>query len=426
MSERSLPRILFYGSMVNLLYCAAKACNQSGLSVDYLIEGADTFPAHHPFWLDVFHQFTRRDSEAFYSDQEEFLREVNWIPPSFIRDEFSYKTNSFAPRTSWSPIKRYTYKKFYKIDRVQRLCNAFQEYDCIVVCGANAAIEAFLSGVPYVVFIYGADLRLYLGVDPPPKGILERASYEMYRQLLKDAYDNASAVVCNPPFSIYASGASNITKCKKVYRHNNVYELVYPVAAPGEGHHIDIELSNTKINILIPSRIDFYWKGQDLFLKALSESPYRDCFHVHLLQWGNHQQEAHQLVAELSLTDVVTFLPFFATRPLLLALYDKFDLIVDEFYIGTYGTAALEAMSRRKAVVTYIDKKMFSSEEHIPPCLSFCTKAEALVLFEKICLREVDLKQVGDALFEWQQQSGCETVFTENLLNILHDIGLEC
>jgi glycosyltransferase involved in cell wall biosynthesis len=416
--------ILFYGAMVNLLYGAAKACNLSGLYVHYLPEESDNFAAHHPFWLDVCHEFTEEDSRMFKGSREEFLARLNWRKPEFICQDNSFSELADHCRSEANPIKKFIYRRFYSEQRVKRLCSTFQNYDCIFVCGANAVIDAYLSGRPYVIFVYGADLRLYLGACEPPEGFRERISYELYRVVLKDAYDNANAVISNPPFSVYASGARNITGCEKVFSHKAVYDIVYPVAPIDRECSLSVELSCDKINVLIPSRIDFFWKGQDVFLQALSDSPHRDRFRVCLLQWGNHQLEAQQLVSKLNLSDVVTFLPFFATRPLLLSLYDKFDLIVDEFYIGTYGTAALEAMSRRKPVVTFIDKKMFTNEDHIPPCLSLRTREELLDMFERICSGALSLNEIGVEAYEWQQRHGGAVEFTKNIREILRRVGI--
>ncbi len=418
------PRLLFYGAMVNFLYGAAKVCNSSGLQVSYLFEEADCFPAHHPFWLDVCHQFTDADFRVFSENRQAFLNGLNWKMPDFIcRDDLFGELSSYC-RPMANPMKRFIYKRFYSEDRLKRLCGMFQNYDCIFVCGANAVIDAYLSGRPYVIFVYGADLRLYLGVDAPPNGFRQRVSYEMYRIVLKDAYDNANAVISNPPLSIYASGAKNITGCNRVFSHKAAYDIVYPVPPIEEGCSINLDLSYDKINVLIPSRIDFYWKGQDVFLDALSASPYRGRFRIYLLQWGNHQREAQQLVSKLHLDDLVTFLPFFATRPLLLSLYDKFDLIVDEFYIGTYGTAALEAMSRGKPVVTFIDEKMFANRELIPPCLSLRTRQEFLDMFERICSGELNLNDIGSEAYVWQQRHGGASEFTKNIRSVLREIGI--
>ncbi len=422
MSDHKQPRMLFYGAMVNLMYCAAQACKASGLPVEYLIEEPDAFPAHHPFWLDVCHQFTEEDAEHFSSSADRFLARVGWSPPDFVRSEQSFDAGAFPRRTALSPIRQYIYDNWYSQERVARLCSAFQGYDAIIVCGSNAVIEAYLSGKPYVIFVYGADLRLYLGADPRPRALRDRISYEMYRSILRDAYDRADAIVSNPPLSIYASGAKNITRSKKEFHHDRTTDIVFPVAEATESCDVDISLPPSKISILIPSRVDFYWKGQDMFLRALSRSPHKNKFHVCLLQWGSNQREASLLVDELQLHDTVKFLPFFATRPLLLALYDRFDLIVDEFYIGTYGTAALEAMSRSKPVVTYIDRKMFPNEDQIPPCLSPHSEDEILRMLEQICNGEINLKELGQAAREWQQRQGSASAFSGNLLSIVRGV----
>jgi hypothetical protein len=419
-------KIVLYGAMVNSLYTIAKLLNNNNINADYLMESCDTFPAHHPMWLDIFHLFKPEDIISFKENPSKFLEQLGWKPNPWTK--FPDTQACRIPYTSLTHIKssilRFLYWRYQKNNKfVWNDVEKLIKYYLIIVCSSNGLISARLSGKPYIVWTYGAEFRIYQNSEKYRLSFMESIKYTIFRKLIIDSINNASAIVSNPPFKFYSEGATNITNIKKCFHHKNIHEIIYPILNY-DTKKIDIALDTSKINILIPSRFDFYWKGQDIFLNALAKCKKKNTYHVFFLAWGQNQHEGLEYVKRLNLIDKVFPLPFFATRPALLNLIELFDLIVDDFVSGAFGSIVQEACTRHKAVMTYIDHNLFSCRQHIPPVINVHTEEEVIDALDNISTGHINLKALGEKAYEWQMQNASDEVFIKNFKSLIKSIKI--
>ena len=151
----------------------------------------------------------------------------------------------------------------------------------------------------------------------------------------------------------------------------------------------------------IPSRVDYYWKGHDLFLHALAQRPGAD-IHWFISGWGADYPRAQAFVAEHRLDHCVTFLPIVLSKPLLFAFMSAVDLCVDQFHMGAYGTAAVEAMARGCPVMMRIDDEAFNARGwEPPPVLNARTENDMVGIFDRIASGDIDLEERGRAAAAW-------------------------
>jgi len=96
-------------------------------------------------------------------------------------------------------------------------------------------------------------------------------------------------------------------------------------------------------------------KGNDRFIRALArflkEGGRARAF---ILDRGTDREPARRLVAELGLSEKVTFLPEMDKQSLI-EHYRLADVVADQFDMGAFGTTGLEAMSCGKPLLIHID-----------------------------------------------------------------------
>ena len=105
------------------------------------------------------------------------------------------------------------------------------------------------------------------------------------------------------------------------------------------------------------------------------------------------------------------------SRPFLHELIKKHDLIIDQFNLGIYGTAALEAMSLKKPVMMYVDAKK-SGHFETPPVINCSTAQDICIALKKIKNKELNLKKIGSDCYEWVKKYHSNDVFVESLIGL--------
>jgi len=139
----------------------------------------------------------------------------------------------------------------------------------------------------------------------------------------------------------------------------------------------------------------------DKFLKAFTSSRL-DNIGVICSGWGVNRSDAMRMVREANLEKKVKFLNVSLSKPLLLDMFRAVDLVVDQFNLGAYGTAALEAMSVGTPVMMWIDEHSFSKAGmSVPPVLNVQTEEEISNLLHKINHSAIDLIDRGRTSLSW-------------------------
>lgn len=108
---------------------------------------------------------------------------------------------------------------------------------------------------------------------------------------------------------------------------------------------------------LSPSRLIWDIKGQDKLIKAWKIYTSATDLNVkmYIVKWGKDADKTVNLVNDLGLQDTIEFISLMS-KPKLIKAYHAADIVCDQFILGSYGTAAPEAMACGVPVLMYLNE----------------------------------------------------------------------
>lgn len=366
-------RVGLCGGLANNCYVFAKILAGAGRDVVFIRDRSDTYAFSQPVWEDA--QFVMKYADVAetstysWQDWARIENERQWHAPSWMVDPLSYQgvasADSGAP--AWlSPLgRRYVGQTAHRAAVVA----AMQSCDVLLVCGIESAILAMMSGRPYIIWPHGGDIRFAAGMTVPANGLKSRISIELQRMLLRAAYGKASWIGTHDP-----KGVGGVTAAaEKVLGNTSLIHL--PIPAPLSDRPQKVH-RRKRLSVLcqtlgiaeidaehigfVPSRVDFEWKGHDLLLRALQKCSGRKKLHLIFSGWGKDYSKAKEYVTQQGLDEEVTFLPFSLSKPILAEFFSMTDFAVDQFrFLGTYGTAMVEALAAGCPTLMWIDEHAF-------------------------------------------------------------------
>ena len=120
-------------------------------------------------------------------------------------------------------------------------------------------------------------------------------------------------------------------------------------------------------------------KGNDRFIRALARY-LKEGGRVHalILDRGTDREAARRLVAELGLSEKVTFLPEM-DKEALIEHYRLADVVADQFDMGAFGTTGLEAMSCGKPLMIHIDRDWAGRCYSAPPPVLYARSEDEIL-----------------------------------------------
>lgn len=424
-------KIGLYGGMANNLYILAKALVAAGADVSYIRDRGQTHPFSQPVWEDVEATITFREQRhaARWSPAEwlAFERAHGWSPPPWLHDPLPPGHPRLRLRGIEVPLR--VILGGGRRPHAAAALTALRRCDVLIVCGVEAELLALVSGVPYVVFPHGGDMALAAGLGQPASSRRGRARRALQIHLLRRAFRRALYVGCQDPTGCGGHKGDayrglpfiDQRQCPLPYRIRprrpraaRLMQLNRLLSRTGT------ELSEARdFTVLVPSRIDFGWKGQDRLLRALASlsERERERFSLLLTGWGADHLRLQELSEELGLTHLLTFLPVTYSRPLLYQLFESVDLVADQFLFGAYGTSSLEAMSCGTPILTWIDVDAFESKGFpIPPALLGREPDQLAAHLQAIASGAVDLEVKGKEVAAFVEQVHEETLVARDLL----------
>ena len=247
-------------------------------------------------------------------------RERHWQAPHWLYDPLqpkeSYKLRIYGSAT----VKAYAHLQRRRNGLWYRTFEAISQADAAIVCGVNGALLAGASGFPYILWPHGGDIRLAAGFNgmPQPKGLRAKARRMLLRRALRNTFADADFVGSHCPS---LGGGSFATTERFIQRINFrklpiPYDVVPRHSVAGRRRVLEKLFNEMHVPMpaqplcgLVPSRVDYCWKGLDLFLNALSHRPNLD-IHWLVSGWGVDSRSARTYVREHKLEGSVTFLPF--------------------------------------------------------------------------------------------------------------------
>jgi len=429
-------RIGFYGGIANNTYVAAKSCASLGHDVLFIRDIFDLYPFSQPVWEDL--SFTLPYEKIVLnnftlSDWRLFEKEHNWIRPSWYiepSDRFTLN-NKDITLNLLSPLKAILLKLYIKKEPHRlHVIKLMKSCDTLFVCGIEAEILAWFSGVPYVIWPHGGDSRMAAGLTPPSTKNLHQlirhfAQYFFLRKSFKDALWIGShspkgggghigkVPFCQEYLPIPLPSYTNRKSIKD--RHKDLIDTCKKVG---------IVLPKANFYIFVPSRLDFFWKGTDRLLNAINRLGHKLDGKIHFIfsGWGSNYQDAKMYVSPKN----STFLPCAVSKPILFEFFNSVDIVIDQFILGCYGTAAAEAMSCATPVMMYIDNHSFNSLGWpAPPVLNAQTEDEIFLTLNELVEEKIDLNAISEQVSLWFSKTHDENVVIPKFIQDLNNRGIE-
>ena len=206
-------------------------------------------------------------------------------------------------------------------------------YDLIHAHAGAAAYAQFL-GKPFVAHSMGSDLRK-VAVRPTPQGLL-----------LKRAFQTCDRFFFSQPDQLPLVQKMNLDA---VFVHQIVdTDRFAPDASAHRG--------SGGLAVFHPPYHVWDLKGNDKLIKAFARfvTAHPEAVLV-CVNWGSDLDKSKQLVTDLGMDRSVRFVDYLTVEQLA-ATYAASDVVADEFDIGSFGMASLEAMACGKPVIRCIDE----------------------------------------------------------------------
>lgn len=427
-------RIGFYGGMANNMYVFAKALAGIGADVTFVRDRNDRFAFSQPVWEDVEANLSYAEvgaSSGWTWQQWDGFETCNgWGQPDWLVDPQAGGEGKalVLPPSGW----RHHLRPVQSSPNAAAVLEAMRACNRLVVCGVEATTLAGLSGRPFIIVPHGGDIRIAAGLARlgGDGGWLDRRFGSTPEALLKRAYVKARAVVTHGPLRIGGPLDPDRRSFAELMPKARFEQLALPVferSRPDrDGRRAQLESLCARLGIavpdaeviaFVPSRVDYYWKGQDRLLPALEAFAGKGGLHVIFSGWGKDYEDLRQRMSSLQ----ATFLPCALSKQMVYAFFQASDLVVDQFVLGHYGTAAQEAMACGAPVVIWIDAADYHDVgRDPPPVINARTPDEIVAAFGDILSDKTDLDDLGKAGCRWiLQHHGPEHVKTR-LDQLLH------
>lgn len=389
-------KLTLYGGMANNLYVLAhEVQNVFGIECRQVRDRNDHFAFSQPCWEDGFGTMSYSDvitsASWDWSQWKEWEKGHNWRKPKWLLDP-DYEDQDLS------------------------LEACFNQSDLLLVCGVIPTIAAYRSGRPYVIMPHGGDIRLAAGLTrTQPANWKHKLFGHPQDRVLRSAYKHARAVVTHGPVRIggpLTKRGESISKLLPGVRFETLSLPVRPrprldadtrrVKLNQLLRHLKIPEIDAPFVIFVPSRIDYYWKGQDRLLSALEALSKNNNFHVIFSGWGVDYLDL-QSRANKSIT---TFLPFSLSKQLLYKFYTSVDIVCDQFILGHYGTSAQEAMACGAPVMMWNDDLEYLDNGRTPPpVINVHDVNEIQGALQQIQNENIDFESVGIAGKKWIEEA---------------------
>lgn len=375
-------RYAFFGNMANNMYSRARVLRKLGMKVDVFIHPHDRSLMGQPGW----EEFDGVVPDGIATLDQLKLTGVN-LP--LIEAVHTIGIDGLSQSNIELILSKYRlsdylrYKEWFPFLPLLRVLN---EYDAILA--AQSPCLAYLSRVPYAVTQMGGDIWFECSRD------------DKLGRIQRQAYRKASAYIFSNPWGLAFArryGLSNL-----VYMPYLIDEDHY---SPGQSLVRDEWRTQSGGNffVIMTSRLDYFFKGSDIALQAFAvfSAQVPDARLV-ITGWGSNKKQAEELLVKLGILDKVLVVQVAGKRRLVEYLRSS-DCVLDQFSMGYFGAAGLEAFACGVPVVMRLAKQQYDAliPEGAPPVCHADDIDSAITqlmgLYKSIEFR----RQSGQSLRQW-------------------------
>lgn len=391
-------KLAVYGGMANNLYVLSHEVQAiPDVTCRFIRDRNDRFAFSQPCWEDCAATLSYDDvigSSSWEWDRwDRWERDVDWRKPTWVDDPG------------------------HGNDAMQRRGDHFGQADLLLVCGVSATLAAFRSGRPYVIMPHGGDIRLAAGLARTPANLwIDKLFGHSQDRTLRKAYESALAVVTHGPLRIGGPLGGAQPKSMADYMPKVRFErLSIPVRPRPRPDAVSRRANLCRlmerlglppierpIVLFVPSRVDYFWKGQDRLIEALRRLKSKNDFHVLFSGWGSNYADLRSKVGDVT----ATFLPFSLSKQVLYEFFTSVDVVVDQFILGHYGTATQEAMACGAPVMAWNDDSEYREHGRVPPPLLNARTVEDIHQnLEELRSGAIDGDAIGLAGKQWIEKN---------------------
>jgi glycosyltransferase involved in cell wall biosynthesis len=413
-------KIGFYGGIANNMYVFAKALSTyDRLHVHYIRDRSDKYPISQPLWEDcAFEMHYEVLSQAKNWSWEKWTlyeQEQRWEKPKWVQDPNEMKINLIdVINLNRLPLLDYIWtKRYLAAPHRMATLNAMKSCDGLLVCGVEGCILALLSGKPYIIWPHGGDSMIAAGLfQPSLRHLRQRIAHGVIVRHLKKAFDKAICVGSHEPTGIlhdYLGAENYLKKLPVVFMPIPIPVRIRPSPEIRRAKLANLlsqfGISTAGLNTIgfVPSRVDYKWKGQDRLLKAIANkrTELKNSGIKFLFSgWGDDLLQAKKFTEDNGISDTALFLNVALSKPMLFQFYEAVDFAVDQFILGMYGTAALEAMAAGCPLMTWLSDE-YERPWGVPPVINVQTTEDIMLALDEIATGERDLEVVSSKLQGW-------------------------
>lgn len=343
----------FCGNMANALYMRAVPLRKHELNISIFLHPHDASVMSHPIWEEFDGIIEDRELLNIEKFKETYpylnissIAHQHECSESFYKLKFQLKY-SFTFRNLLYKYKPY----FCFLPTIEKL----REFSAALT--SQCPYLPYLSGIPYIAAQNGGDIWY------------EASRNDLYGCLQREAFRKAKVFIVSNPWSF--SHARRYGFRHFIYLPLIIDEKVY---SPGYGYERAkwVSASNGNFFILTTSRLDDGEKGNSIILDAFSifVKKYPKARLVYT-SWGKDHDIFQKKLEQLNIKDSVICLPLSGKARIRDYLRSS-DCFIDQFKLGYYGSAGLEALATGKPVIGRIEKKQYDSicNTGAPPILN--------------------------------------------------------
>jgi glycosyltransferase involved in cell wall biosynthesis len=410
-------RIGLYGGEANATYLIAKALARAGQDVLLVRDWGMFHPFGHPVWQDAPLRLDAGeldDGRPWDRDRVRALEaRAGWRAPDWVVDPLEAAPAAAPGAGGFAGVRgldaAFLKAVFLRRPHLAAGLDLLRECDMVICNGLEGTTLGLLSGRPVLLWPFGTDIRLVAGFDPPGGGCLRaRVENRFWRRLMRRAYPRALGVGSHDPW--VAGGERGDAFAASGARRLLYFPLPMPEVDPPLGRAarrtalaaalgaLGVPCPEADVICVVPSRLDARVKGSDRLLRAVARVAGSGRLHVLALGWGRDRQA----LGEACGAEHVTVLPFVLSKPLLYGLLSGADMVADQFVVGGYGAAALEAMACGAPVLMHLAAGAFAAKGFaLPPVLQAKTEEDIVAALAAVLDGRIDLDARGREALEW-------------------------
>ncbi|MBE1426399.1 glycosyltransferase involved in cell wall biosynthesis [Desulfomicrobium macestii] len=270
-------------------------------------------------------------------------------------------------------------------------------YDTMIAFGLNAAICAYLAGIPTAYFTYGGDIRVVLadagGTDP--------VASALFRRILESPAFVIEAYGCDAEIHGVLKRNGLVRKSRYAFLPN-INRPLFSRASGANRARRELGVPEDALVAFLPSRINYRWKGSDRFLEAFADVCLRfPELRLVVAGWGDDYAAARAFIEARGISSQVLIMDGAVSKPVLRDYMSAADLVVDQFVVGSLGSVSFEAMCLGKPVLTHLGNFNRFGYPSCPPVIQAESREEIVQALERACTDRAWLESRGRAAAKW-------------------------